>query len=98
VKPFLVLRNPQFAVENPFDPRNELFACNSNSACHERKGSRLGGMRPLRKVNSEFFICDKCGNRKRLDSTKRHWCDNCTRETPVEMRAVRDKRTKLVAA
>jgi len=55
-------------------------------------------MRPVRKINTEVFTCDKCGIRKRLDGTKRHWCDSCTGGTPIEMRSVRDKKPKLLVA
>ena len=55
-------------------------------------------MRSVRKTNSEVFICDKCGVRKRLDSSKRHWCDLCTHNAPVEMRPAKDKKFNLRAA
>jgi hypothetical protein len=44
-----------------------------------------------RKKQTDLFVCDKCGARKRLERHKRHWCDNCNRGTPVEMRRARDK-------
>lgn len=43
-------------------------------------------------IKTDIFVCDECGNRKRLRSDHRHWCDVCTRGTPVEMRNVRDKK------
>ena len=46
-------------------------------------------------IKTDIFVCDECGNRKRLVSSKRHWCDNCNRGTPVEMRNVRDKKFVL---
>ena len=49
-------------------------------------------MGSIRKPQTEVFVCDHCGARKRLDKTKRHWCEDCTRGTPVEMRRARDKR------
>jgi hypothetical protein len=45
-----------------------------------------------RKKQTDIFVCDSCGARKRLESRKRHWCDNCSRGTPVEMRRAKDKR------
>jgi len=55
-------------------------------------------MRPLRKIHTDVFTCDKCGIRKRLDGTKRHWCSNCIGESAIEMRAVRDKKPKVLVA
>lgn len=45
-----------------------------------------------KKKQTDLFVCDNCGTRKRLERSKRHWCDNCTRGTPVEMRRAGDKR------
>jgi len=45
-----------------------------------------------KKKQTDIFVCDDCGARKRLERNKRHWCDNCTRGTPVEMRRAKDKR------
>ena len=45
-----------------------------------------------KKKQTDVFVCDNCGVRKRLDRNKRHWCDECTRGTPIEMRRARDKR------
>ena len=42
------------------------------------------------KAPTLMFICDKCGVRKPLDKTKRHWCEHCG-VSPVEMRCVRDR-------
>ncbi|MDQ6911724.1 MAG: hypothetical protein M3128_02495 [Verrucomicrobiota bacterium] len=47
---------------------------------------------PREKKRSEVFVCDNCGLRKRLPSDKRHWCDNCTTGSPIEMRRANDKR------
>jgi hypothetical protein len=44
-----------------------------------------------KKKQTELFVCDNCGARKRLDRHKRHWCDDCARGTPVEMRRAGDK-------
>jgi predicted RNA-binding Zn-ribbon protein involved in translation (DUF1610 family) len=44
-----------------------------------------------KKTETEIFVCDNCGNRKRLPSNQRHWCDNCTFGVPVEMRCAKDK-------
>jgi hypothetical protein len=60
--------------------------------CQQRERGRAYRMRPVRRINNEVFICDNCGIRRRLDSAKRHWCDICTHEAPIEMRAARDKR------
>jgi hypothetical protein len=43
-------------------------------------------------MKKELFICDRCGLRKRLQSSARHWCDNCDYGGHVEMRPARDKR------
>lgn len=42
---------------------------------------------PRRK--KEMFICDGCGMRKRLSSNQRHWCDECTLSSPIEMNTAR---------
>jgi hypothetical protein len=42
-------------------------------------------------IKKELFVCDRCGERKRLASMGRHWCDFCS-GPPPEMRAVKDKR------
>jgi hypothetical protein len=47
---------------------------------------------PRERKRTEVFVCDTCGLRKRLASDKRHWCDNCTTGSPVEMRRANDKR------
>ena len=44
-----------------------------------------------KKAETEIFVCDNCGNRKRLPSNQRHWCDNCAFGVPVEMRCAKDK-------
>ncbi len=41
-------------------------------------------------MKKELFVCDKCGAKKRLASTARHWCDQCSIGSPVELRAVRN--------
>jgi len=48
-------------------------------------------MRTSKKPQTEIFICDSCGQRKRLEAAKRHWCDVCKFGVPVEMRCARDK-------
>jgi hypothetical protein len=45
-----------------------------------------------KKKPTDIFVCDNCGARKRLDSRKRHWCEDCTRGAPIEMRRARDKK------
>ncbi|MGZ4967229.1 MAG: hypothetical protein ACXWFY_06255 [Chthoniobacterales bacterium] len=47
---------------------------------------------PRERKKTEVFVCDNCGLRKRLPSDKRHWCDNCTTGSPIEMRRANDKR------
>jgi hypothetical protein len=46
-------------------------------------------------VRKEIFVCDHCGARKRLDSAQRHWCEECTTSSPVELRPARDKHTPV---
>ena len=55
-------------------------------------------MASVRKPNNEVFVCDKCGMRRRLDASKRHWCDVCTQGPPLEMRLAKDKRPIPIAA
>jgi hypothetical protein len=43
-------------------------------------------------MKKEFFVCDGCGTRTRLNSAERHWCSVCNQGAPVEMRHVRDKK------
>ncbi len=47
---------------------------------------------PRQKKRTEVFVCDNCGLRKRLSSDERHWCENCTHGSPIEMRRANDKR------
>lgn len=42
-------------------------------------------------MRTEVFVCDRCGQRKRLDRAKQHWCDACARKQETEMRPVRIK-------
>ena len=42
-------------------------------------------------MKTEIFICDNCGERKRLDSRKEHWCERCAGKKETEMRPVRVK-------
>ena len=48
-------------------------------------------------MKKELFICDRCGLRKRLQSSARHWCDNCDYGGHVEMRPARDKRLVITS-
>jgi hypothetical protein len=49
-------------------------------------------------IKKEIFICDQCGLRKRLSTAQRHWCEQCDRGSPVEMRPARDKRVPAVSS
>jgi hypothetical protein len=42
-------------------------------------------------MRTEVFICDTCGERKRLDRAKQHWCAYCAGRKETEMRPVRVK-------
>ncbi len=42
-------------------------------------------------MKTEVFVCDRCGERKRLDRTKQHWCVSCAGKQETEMRPVRIK-------
>ena len=42
-------------------------------------------------MKTEVFVCDTCGERKRLDRTKQHWCGHCAGKRETEMRPVRIK-------
>jgi len=44
-------------------------------------------------MKKEVFVCDNCGRRQRLDSTKRHWCDSCAGKKETELRPARVKAT-----
>jgi hypothetical protein len=43
-------------------------------------------------MKKELFVCDICGEKKRLDSTKRHWCMVCQCREATELRPVRIKK------
>jgi len=45
-------------------------------------------------MKKELFVCDICGDRKRLDSTKRHWCTVCIGREETELRPVRIKKAE----
>ena len=42
-------------------------------------------------VSSETFVCERCGHRTRLATSKRHWCPNCASKQETEMLPVRSK-------
>ena len=42
-------------------------------------------------MRTEIFICDNCGERKRLSSALEHWCEQCAGKKETEMRPVRIK-------
>jgi hypothetical protein len=48
-------------------------------------------------MRTEIFVCDTCGERKRLDSRKEHWCKECAGKKETEMRPVRIKPLSLVS-
>lgn len=39
----------------------------------------------------ELFVCDRCGQKKRLAPSKQHWCEFCAKKQETEMRPVRTK-------
>ena len=43
-------------------------------------------------MKKELFVCDRCGDKRRLDSTKRHWCAICVGSEDTELRPVRIKK------
>jgi len=43
-------------------------------------------------MKKELFVCDDCGERKRLSSMERHFCENPTHNRAVEMRPSRIKK------
>jgi hypothetical protein len=43
-------------------------------------------------MKKELFVCDDCGERKRLNSMERHFCENPTHRRAVEMRPSRTKK------
>jgi ribosomal protein L37E len=47
-------------------------------------------------MRKELFVCDRCGHRSRLDSTKRHWCTICVNAEETELRPVRIKKPEPV--
>jgi len=42
-------------------------------------------------MKKEVFVCDRCGQKRRLDITKQHWCEVCAGRKETEMRPVRVK-------
>ncbi len=42
-------------------------------------------------MKKELFVCDRCGDKKRLESAKRHWCTVCMSDKQTELRPVRIK-------
>ncbi len=49
-------------------------------------------------MKTEIFVCDNCGERKRLDSRKEHWCEHCAGRKETEMRPVRIKLAAIPAS
>ena len=56
-----------------------------------RHGSQNSPTGECSMIKKEIFVCDNCSTRTRLNSAERHWCDLCTRGSPLEMRPARDK-------
>lgn len=40
-------------------------------------------------LKKELFVCDHCGERKRLSRSRRHWCENPSHPSVIEMRPAR---------
>jgi hypothetical protein len=49
-------------------------------------------------MRTEIFVCDTCGERKRLDRCKQHWCPRCAGKKETEMRPVRVKPLSILQA
>jgi hypothetical protein len=58
-------------------------------------GAAVSMINPAARRRTEIFVCDRCGARKRLASAKRHWCADCQRDSPIEMRPSRQKALRL---
>jgi len=43
------------------------------------------------RITKEVFVCDGCGLRKRLNANERHWCDDCTLGSPIELYTARSR-------
>lgn len=43
------------------------------------------------RVKTELFFCTNCGQRKRLDTAKQHWCDLCAGRKETEMKPARTR-------
>jgi len=79
----IVVKNISQKFRLEFSESGQLSICQFLQALTVR--------RIKKKAETEIFVCDNCGNRKRLASAQRHWCDNCTFGVPVEMRCAKDK-------
>ncbi len=42
-------------------------------------------------MKTELFVCDRCGQKKRLARSQQHWCEFCRSKKETEMRPVRVK-------
>ncbi len=42
-------------------------------------------------MRKEIFVCERCGERKRLDPRKQHWCGSCAGKKETEMQPARAK-------
>ncbi|HEV2095511.1 MAG TPA: hypothetical protein VGQ82_03325 [Chthoniobacterales bacterium] len=45
-------------------------------------------------IKKQIFVCDDCGQRKRLAQSKRHWCENPSHRAAMEMRPTRSPAEK----
>lgn len=50
------------------------------------------------RTKKEMFVCDGCGIRKRLSTNERHWCDDCTLGSPIELCTARSRSFALSSA
>ena len=39
-------------------------------------------------MRTTVFVCDTCGEKKKLDYAKQHWCTSCAGKKETEMRPV----------
>ncbi len=83
-KGFLLFESKALCFQRVAKPRNDAIVLT------ETENHPTNVIRPS--IKTEIFVCDECGQRKRLKTSSRHWCDSCNHGSPVEMRPARDKR------